>query len=293
MPAPGAEPPPASPRHTVGDLVALSTQHLTARGVASPRLDAELVVAEGLGLGRLDLYTGPERPVTPAERDAVRALLARRARHEPMAYILGRKGFRRLELAVTPDVLVPRPETELVVEWVVAHAPPGARVLDWGTGSGAIALALADERPDLAVTAVDVSEAALSVARANAARRRDGAADVDFVRSDGFAALAGTTFDLVVANPPYLSDAELAAAPPELAFEPAGALTAGPRGDEALARLCADVPAHLAPGGAVITEIGETQAAAVSQLMAQAGLTGIRVHRDLAGKPRAVSAVKQ
>lgn len=267
-------------------MLARTTAFFATKGSGSPRLDAELLIARALGLERIELYTQHDRPVTSAERDAARALVARRGRREPVAYILGTRAFRGLELAVGPDVLVPRPETELLVEWVAAHAPPGAAVLDWGTGSGAIALSLATERPDLAVTGCDVSPAALDAARANAAAC--GAA-VEWVPSDGFAGLAGRAFGVVVANPPYLSEAELAAAPPELGFEPPGALAAGPRGDEAIAAICRDAPGHLTPGGRLITEIGESQSGAVRALMAAAGFGEIAVHTDLAGLPRAVS----
>lgn len=239
MPAPRAEAP-----LTVGEMLTRTARFFAERGIESPRLDAELLISRALGLERIELYTHHDRPVNPAERDAARTLVARRAKREPVAYILGVKGFRGLELTVGPDVLVPRPETELLVEWVRDRAPEGGAVLDWGTGSGAIAIALATERPDLTVTAVEVSEAALSVARANAGAC--GAA-VEFIHSDGVAALGGRVFDVVVANPPYLSDGELAAASPELAHEPRGALTAGPAGDEAIAAICATVPALLEP----------------------------------------------
>ncbi|MCB0881028.1 MAG: peptide chain release factor N(5)-glutamine methyltransferase [Thermoleophilia bacterium] len=267
-------------------MLARTTAFFASKGSGSPRLDAELLISRALGLQRIELYTQHDRPVTGAERDEARALVARRGRREPVAYILGTRAFRGLELAVGPGVLVPRPETELLVEWVVAHAPPGAAVLDWGTGSGAIALSLAAERPDLAVAACDVSPDALDAARVNGSAV---GGDVEWVLSDGFAALAGRRFGVVVANPPYLSDAELEAAPRELAFEPALALAAGPRGDEAIAAICRDAPGHLDPRGLLITEIGEAQADGARALMEGAGFRDVAVHADLAGLPRAVS----
>ncbi len=272
---------------TIGDVARRSAQYFATAGSPSPRLDADLLIAQALGLTRLAVYTEFDRPLTPAELTATRALVARRGKREPMAYILGHRAFRRLELEVSPAVLVPRPETEVLVEWVLELAPPGAAVLDWGTGSGAIALALVDERPDLVVTATDASDAALGLARANGDRL--GLA-VEWCPSDGFAGLAGRSFDVVAANPPYLSDAELAAGTPELGFEPRQALVGGPRGDEVIARIAAEVGAHLRPGGVVVCEIGGAQADAARAHFAAAGLSGIEVRTDLAGLPRVVMA---
>jgi release factor glutamine methyltransferase len=182
-------------------------------------------------------------------------------------------------------VLVPRPETELLVEWALEATAPGDAVLDWGTGSGAVALALADEGPGLRVTALERSEAALAVARANG--RRLGL-EVEWLASDGFGAVAGRRFAAIAANPPYLSPAELEAAAPELRFEPAEALVAGPTGMEAIARLAAEAPAHLEPGGALLVEVGEGQAGRVGAALADAGLEGVERRDDLAGVARAV-----
>jgi release factor glutamine methyltransferase len=236
-----------------------------------------------LGVERLALYTDHDRPLQTAEQDAYRDAIARRGRREPVAYIVGRKGFRALDLAVGPAVLVPRPETELLVEWGVEVAARDGTALDWGTGSGAVALALAAERSDLAVTAVDRSADALDVARGN-----DPGGVVEWLVSDGFAAVAGRTFDLVVANPPYLSDAELVAAAPELRFEPPGALASGPTGLEALRAIAAQAPAHMAPGAWLLAEVGMGQAPAVADLWRAAGLTGVTARDDLAGVPRVV-----
>lgn len=272
---------------SIGEVVRRTTQYFANAGSASPRLDADLVIAHALGMTRLQLYIEFDRPLTAAELSHARELVARRGRREPLAYIVGRRAFRRLDLEVSASVLVPRPETEILVEWALELAGPSAAVLDWGTGSGAIALALADERPDLAVTAIDASAQALSVARANAARLE---IHVEWILSEGFSSLVGRTFDLVVANPPYLSEADIAAAPPELGFEPRMALVAGPRGDEVIAALASQSVAHLRPGGALVCEVGDTQAdAAVARFLA-VGLVDAQIREDLAGIPRVVVA---
>jgi release factor glutamine methyltransferase len=269
----------------VGDVLRRSAAYLAERGSPSARFDAELLLAHALGVERIDLYTGSERPLTPAERDRARELVARRGRREPVAHLTGVRAFRRLPIAVGPEVLVPRPETELLVEWALGLLPPGGTVLDWGTGSGAVALALADEGPGLAVTALERSEAALTRARANGERL--GLA-VEWLASDGFAAVAGRRFDAIVANPPYLAEADMDAAPPELAFEPREALVAGPTGLEAVERIAAEAPAHLEPGGALLVEVGAGQAEAAAAALAAAGLRDIGSRADLAGIARAV-----
>jgi len=272
---------------TIGEVVRRTARYFASVGAPSPRLDADLVIAHALGLTRLALYTQFDRPLTTAELAGARALVARRGRREPTAYILGHRAFRRLDLEVSPAVLVPRPETEVLVEWVLELVAPGAAVLDWGTGSGAVALALADEGPDLAVTAIDASDDALALGRANGARL---GLPVEWCRSDGFAELRGRAFDVVVANPPYLSEDEFAASPPELGFEPRAALVGGPRGDEVIARIATEAGDHLRPGGALVCEIGERQAAVTRALFAAAGFTETQVREDLAGLPRVVMA---
>jgi release factor glutamine methyltransferase len=264
---------------TIGEVVRRSARYLAGVGSPSPRLDADLVIAHALGLSRLALYTEFDRPVTAAELAGARTVLARRGRREPMAHILGHRAFRRLDLEVSPAALVPRPETEVLVDWVLEIVAPGAAVLDWGTGSGAIALALADEGPGLTVTAIDAAEDALTLARANGARL---GLMVEWCRSDGFA--------IVAANPPYLSEAEFAGSPPELGFEPRRALVGGPRGDEVIARIATEAGDHLRPGGAVVCEIGEGQAEAARTLFAAAGFTETEVREDLSGRPRVVLA---
>ncbi len=270
---------------SIGEVLRRSTAYLAERGSPSPRLDADLLLAHALGIERIQLYTDAERPLTPPELDRARDLVGRRGRREPLAYLTGRRAFRRLQLEVGPGVLVPRPETEVLVEWALAVVPEGGSVLDWGTGSGAVALALADEGPGLRVTALDRSEEALAVARANDAREA-----VEWVLSDGFAALGGRRFDLVVANPPYLSPQDLAAAPPELRFEPEGALVSGPSGVEAIAAIAEQAPAHLEPGGWVLMEVGDGQADRARALLAGAGLADAAHRDDLAGVARVVGA---
>lgn len=260
-----------------------TTGFLADRGCDTPRLDAELLLADVLGVERITLYTEHDRPLTTVETDTYRRAVARRGAREPVAYIVGRRGFRRIELAVSPDVLVPRPETEALVEWALEVAPQGGTVVDWGTGSGAIALALVDERPDLIVTGIDVSPDALTMAQ-----RNDGAKRVEWLVSAGFAALSGRTFDVIVANPPYLADAELATVAPELGFEPRGALVSGPSGLEAYEGIAADAPRHLNPGGRLLCEIGHTQQAAVTELLRSAGFVDIESRPDLAGIVRVV-----
>jgi release factor glutamine methyltransferase len=270
---------------TVGELVRRTTAYLAEKESTSPRLDAELLLAQALGMDRLGVYLQHDRPLEEPEVNAVRELVRRRSRREPMAYIAGRRAFRNLELTVSPDVLVPRPETELLVEWVMEVAPPGGAVLDWGTGSGAIALALAQERSDLRMMAVDISGAALGVARANGDAL---GLDVEWMLSDGLEAAAGREFDVVVANPPYLSEADLAAAPPELGFEPRGALVSGPTGFEAFERIAEEAPAHLLPAGWLLAEVGEGQAPRVEEIWKAAGLVDVAVRPDLAGIARMV-----
>jgi release factor glutamine methyltransferase len=256
---------------------------LTAAGVDSPRLDAEVLLAHALGTDRLRLLADRdarvEGPAVRAFQDAVRR---RSVAREPVAYITGVKGFRHLDLHVDPRVLIPRPETETLVEVAVEVVAQGARVVDVGTGSGAIALALKDERPDLEVVATDVSEDALAVARANAARL---GLEVEFVRGD-LVAGAGAV-DAVVSNPPYVEDGALLA-PEIVRHEPALALRAGPDGLDVLRRL---VPAAAARGAAVLAvELGAAQAGAVEALARAAGFARTERRADLAGIERVVVA---
>jgi release factor glutamine methyltransferase len=262
---------------SVGDAVRAATSTLAATGVDAPRLDAELLLAEVLGVDRSRLVLDASEPLGADAVAGFDGLVARRAAREPVAYILGRKPFRSIELAVDPRVLIPRPETELLVE-VGLELAGGARVADVGTGSGAVALALAAERPDLSVVGIDVSEDAVALARANASRL--GLA-VEFVCADLLD--DPNRYDAVLANLPYVAaDSSLA---PEIAlYEPAGALFAGPDGLDVIRRLVAvldSVPL-------VALEIGSDQAAAVTALLRGAGFESVDVLRDLAGHDRVV-----
>jgi release factor glutamine methyltransferase len=274
----------------LGEVLRLSTGYLESHGSTTPRLDAELLIGHALGLSRIDLYLQHDRPLAEPELAACRALLERRGRREPVAYILGRWGFRGLELDVDARVLVPRPETEVLVErclelLAVVVAP---RVLDVGTGSGAIALSIKAERPDAAVVAVDVSAGALSVAAANAERL---GLDVELVESDLLAGVGARRFHLIASNPPYVTEADAAALEPEVAeFEPRLAVVAGPAGTEVLERLVAGAPAALEPGGWLVAECAEGQAPALRERMAAAGGEDGFVRRDLAGIERVVGA---
>jgi len=272
----------------LGEVLRLSAGYLSEHGSPTPRLDAELLIGHALGLPRLDLYTNFDRPLDERELAACRALLERRGRREPVAYILGRWGFHGLDLAVDGRVLVPRPETEVLVERCLAlldglQAP---RFADVGTGSGAIALAVKAARPDASVTATDVSADALAVARANAAAL---GLEVELVEADLLAGVEGR-FAVVASNPPYIGEGEMAALEPEVAeYEPRLATVAGPAGTEVLERLVAAAPGALEPGGSLVVECGAGQAAAVRGLMAAAGAAETSAEPDLAGIDRVVA----
>jgi release factor glutamine methyltransferase len=256
---------------------------LNAARVDSPRLDAEVLLAHALGVDRAALWLDPDREVTGDAsrwyRDAIRR---RTVEHAPVAYLVGTKGFRRIELQVDPRVLVPRPETEHLVE-ALLDLPPGARVHDVGTGSGAIALALKDERPDLVVSASDVSPDALAVARANAQRL---GLDVGFAQADLLHGI-DTDLDVVVSNPPYVEDGfKTTMAPDVLRHEPHLALFAGSAGLNVIRPLVTQAAATEA--SLLALEIGIGQAPAVRGLVAAAGFPDVEVIHDLAGLERVI-----
>ena len=269
---------------TIGEVLRRSTDHLAARGSGRPRLEAERLLAHALGLERVELYMHLDRPLSVAELDDARALVRRRADGEPLQYVLGEWGFRRLTLRVDGRALIPRPETETLVERCLAllDGDDAPRVLDVGAGSGAVALALADEHPGARVTAIDVSEDALSLARENAERT---GIVVELLHHDLFAGLPGDGWDLVVSNPPYVRDDELASLASEvLDWEPALALF--DRGHtEALVRAAAQA---LRPGGALAIETHEDGASGVAALLDREGYVAVRTTKDLAGRDRVV-----
>jgi len=259
---------------------------IAAAGCETPRLDAELLIAHVLGVARERLLSDPDLAVSGPAVRALRDAVRRRAvQREPVAYITGTRHFRRLELAVDHRVLIPRPETELLVELAVAALPRGARVLDVGTGSGAVALALADERPDLTITGSDLSDDALAVARANAARL--GLDRVQWLHADLLEGVPGV-FDAILSNSPYVAESDRASLAPEiLRHEPAGALFAGPDGLDVIRPLVAQAGAR-ASVCLLAVEIGAGQAGAVAELMRAAGFAAVRAERDLAGIERVV-----
>lgn len=259
-------------------------QALQEARAALPLREARLLLQHALGVSPTALAAHPERALSPAEAERCRELVARRAAGEPIAYLTGSREFYGLEFRVTPDVLIPRPETELLVEAGLEKLADGAgRILDLGTGSGCVAVALAMHLPRAQVTAVDVSAAALEVARANA--QRHGAA-VRCLCGDWFAALGEERFALIVANPPYVAETDPHLGEGDLRFEPRGALAAGVDGLDAIRHIVAAAPDHLAPGGWLFLEHGYDQAPAVAALLAQAGLAAIEHRTDLAGIPR-------
>jgi release factor glutamine methyltransferase len=295
--------PMAAAAGSVREALDAAVDGLTAAGVEEARLDAELLLGEATGYGRARLAAEPDAEVSARSARAFGEMVRRRLRREPVAYILGRKGFRQIELAVDRRVLVPRPETELLVELALELQP--ASVLDVGTGSGAIVLAVADELRDCAVTATDTSAAALEVARANAERL--GLADrVRFVEGT----LPDGEFDLILANLPYVAERDWPSLHPEVTqWEPREALLAGPDGLDAYRALLAapappspspsrsvrSYPPHAAESanalggaGAIALEVGEGQAPAVAELVRGAGFAEVQTRRDLAGIERVV-----
>jgi release factor glutamine methyltransferase len=264
----------------LGEVLRAAAEYLERKGVDSPRLDAELLLARVLGLSRLELYTQHDRPVSDDERAAARAFVERRGRREPLAYILGDWGFRWLTLLTDARALVPRPETEIVVERALAliGQVEEPRVLDVGTGSGAIALAIASEHPGARVTATDSSPEALALARENAQRLK---LEVVFVETNLLDRVAGP-FDLVVSNPPYVPPEEELR--PELTYEPREALV-----DNGQTAAIAEAARGVLDGFLVL-EVHEHRAGHVCALLTELGYTGVAITRDLAGRDRVVEA---
>jgi release factor glutamine methyltransferase len=253
----------------------------------SPRLDAEVLLAHALGQSRSHLYTWPQSNLTAAQYAQFQNLVERRHAGWPIAYLVGRQEFWSLELEVSPAVLIPRPETELLVEQVLERLPSDepARVLDLGTGSGAIALAIASERPLSSVVATDFSTAALEVARRNALRLA--VKNVDFREGDWYGAIkGGERFDFILSNPPYIGPTEPEPQQGDCRFEPPTALVAAQEGLAALAAIFANATEHLTSGGWVLVEHGYRQGPAVRRLAEAAGLVDVASESDLQGHPR-------
>ncbi len=268
---------------TTAEALAAGAAYLGRKGIDSPRLDAELILAQALGLTRLELYTGHDRPLSERERLEARALLERRAAREPLAYVLGEWGFRRLRLRTDARALVPRPETEIVVERALALIAGLAapRVVDVGTGSGAIALAIASEHPGARVAATDISAEALSLAAENAGAL---GLELELVHTSLLEGLTGP-FELVVSNPPYVSAEELPGLEPEVRdWEPRGALL-GERQSEELAGAAR---ALLAPSGALVLESHALRAGSLAATLGELGYRELAVTNDLAGRERVV-----
>ena len=286
---------PAGPERswTVLELLRWTTRHFESLGIENARLDAECLLAHALGSERVQLYIDFEKPVTQAERARYRELVRRRgADRIPVSQLVGRKEFWSLSLRVSADVLTPRPDTETLVEAALDHLALRDHpydVLEIGTGSGAIALALLHERPRCHVTATDISVPALQIAALNAEELHVGEA-VCFLEGDLFEPVAGKRFDLIVSNPPYLARSSRQELPAELTHEPEQALFGGEDGYSVLRPLVAGADAGLAPGGWLVVEVDPGQAERVAGWCTEAGVTEIETRRDLARRPRAIAA---
>ena len=262
-----------SPQQTIRAILALATDFLKKRGVETPRLDAEILFSHALEFSRVQLYTRLDQPLNQDEIASFRELIRRRAAREPVAYITGKKEFWSLELAATPDVLIPRPETERLVEACLEVLLPGsrARVLDMGTGSGAIILALAKERPGLVCHAADISVKALDVARQNAARLGL-SSNINFFESDWFCGLTpGSRYGVIVSNPPYVRGLDIAGLAPEISHEPRMALNGGADGLDCFRRIILEAPGFLEQKGWLMLECGHDQKPGITAIAGQAG----------------------
>jgi release factor glutamine methyltransferase len=278
---------------TIGSLVKWAIDDFRARGIENPRLDAELLVAHALKIDRMRVILDSARPLEGAELALLRDLVKRRRSYEPIAYLRGEREFYGLKFRVDKRVLVPRPDTETLVDAALArstHVSMSMRQLDLCTGSGCVAIAMARQRPTAQVYASDISADALAVARENALRL--GAYNVAFVETDLFAAFAGKRFDVITANPPYIPTAELATLMPDVReHEPRLALDGGVDGLSLVRRIVEDAPSHLEEGGLLAMEIGAGEAPATVALFEARGFTEVRVHRDIARIERVVSGV--
>lgn len=282
---------------TVLEVIQRSADFLTKKGVESPRLQVELLLAHVLHLPRMGLYLNFERPLTPKELDELRELVRRRGQREPLQQIVGSTSFCGLELSVNKNVLVPRPETELLAElgWLFLNSLSGSTsqplALDFGTGSGCLAIALAVKSPIAHVLAVDISPEALEAARQNAARHQS-ESRIQFLLGDGFAALPSETrFDLIMANPPYIPSREIDTLEPEVRdHDPRLALDGGADGLDFYRRLARDAATFLKPDGRIMLEFGDGQEAAIQNLFEQQKWIVEAVKADYNGRPRILIA---
>jgi release factor glutamine methyltransferase len=286
--------PATTPAITLVGAWKAARERLKAAGVDQPAIDARLMLEAGAGVTRLDILTDPHRELDAGQVATFDGYVERRARREPVSHILGRKGFWKIMLSVTPDVLTPRPDTESLLDVVLPAYPEGMRfsVLDLGVGSGAILLAILAERPAARGLGVDTSEEALAVARENAANLdlNDRAA---FLRGDWTAGLGDDSFDVVVSNPPYIPTAHIETLDPEVRdHEPRLALDGGEDGLDAYRLLAPEILRVLKPGGLLAVEIGHDQSAAVEALFRAAGAAQVRTVKDLALRDRVVTGFK-
>jgi release factor glutamine methyltransferase len=272
---------------TLLSILQKTTVYFNKFGITTPKLDAELLLAHVLGCKRMQLYLDFDRPMTEEILGALRPLVRRRAAREPIQYLLGKEGFLDFEVVTDRRGLIPRPETEELVQWVIESVTlsPGASILDAGTGSGVIACALARAFPTARVTASDLDPETLGLARDNVIRM--GLQDrIELLQSDWFASLV-SGFDLIVSNPPYLSEEEFAEVEPELSrYEPRGALVSGPAGLECIRTLIEGAGVMLNPGASLFLEIGHSQAAGVRELVGKNPGWQVEVRKDLSGKER-------
>jgi release factor glutamine methyltransferase len=278
---------------TIGSLVKWATDDFRARGIENPRLDAELIVAYALGVDRMRVILDAARPLEGAELERLRELVKRRRSREPVAYLRGEREFYGLRFRVDKRVLIPRPDTETLVDVALArsaHVSLSMRQLDLCTGSGCVAIAMARQRPTACVFATDISEDAVACARENA--QRLGAYEVAFATGDLYAPVRGRRFDVVTANPPYIPTAEIEGLQADIRdFEPRLALDGGEDGLGVVRRIVDGAAEHLAPGGVLAIEIEASQGEAVSALLRAGGFADVRVDRDLARLDRVVSAL--
>ncbi|MDY6951623.1 MAG: peptide chain release factor N(5)-glutamine methyltransferase [Thermodesulfobacteriota bacterium] len=284
---------------TILKLLKWTTDYFKSHQIEHPRAASEILLAHALGMARVDLYIQYDRPLEPQELEVFKGFIQRRLKREPVAYIVGEKGFWSLDLTVTPDVLIPRPETETLVEAALSLLPPEGpsrplRILDLGTGSGAVAIALATERAGHRYYAIDSSYKAVAVAQHNA-QRHGVEGDISFFQGHWFEALQedrGRGFDLIVSNPPYVSQQDYETLPSEISqYEPPQALDGGADGLDAIRLIIEKAPGHMASGGWLLLEMGYDQAASIERLMAASGAyRDVSVIKDYSGLDRVVRA---